>query len=65
MFKFDLEDRVRDKVNNYFGVVTARCDYIGGSSYNRYLVEGKDSTGRPIENWCYESRLEIDNGPRR
>lgn len=51
-----LNDKVKDKVTNYTGRITAKAEYITGET--RYLVENVDSTGRPIEFWYDESRLE-------
>lgn len=44
-----LNDKVKDKVTDYTGTITGET---------RYLVENVDSTGRPIEFWYDESRLE-------
>lgn len=55
MFKFEMKERVEDNVTTMTGVVTARVEYL--TSENRYLVEGVDSTGRPIEWWIDENRL--------
>ena len=48
--------KVRDKETNYQGVVTARAEYLYDRP--RVLVENIDSTGRPIEWWYDESRVE-------
>jgi len=55
----ELNDRVKDKVTGYGGRVTAKSEYITGET--RYLVENVDSTGRPIEWWYDESRLEKED----
>lgn len=54
-FDYNFGDMVRDIYTDYKGVVTARCEYQ--FSPNTYLVEGIDSTGRPIEVWLTENRL--------
>ena len=48
--------KVRDKETNYQGIVTARAEYLYDRP--RVLVENIDSTGRPIEWWYDESRVE-------
>jgi hypothetical protein len=48
--------KVRDKETNYEGIVTARAEYLYDRP--RVLVENIDSTGRPIEWWYDESRVE-------
>ena len=55
MFVFKLRDHVKDIYTGYEGVITARAEYATGEV--SYLVEGIDSTGRPIEEWCNETRL--------
>lgn len=49
--------KVRDKETNFEGLVTARAEYL----YERpsVLVEAIDSTGRPIEWWYKEERVEV------
>lgn len=54
---FKYGERVRDTVTGYAGKVTAYCDYYGRKPM-QFLVEGMDATGRPIEVWCDENRLE-------
>jgi len=56
-FKFELGVKVADKVTGYAGTVTARAEYLDDN--NRYLVENKDATIRPIEWWYTEERLEL------
>ena len=55
-FKFNLGQKVEDRVTHYHGKITARAEYLHGP--NTYLVEGVDTTGRPIEVWVAEDRLE-------
>ena len=50
-----LGAKVRDKVTKFEGCVTARAEYLYDKP--RVLVEGIDSTGRPIEWWYDESRV--------
>ena len=61
MFKFPLSVAVVDKVTGFSGVITARAEYAT-TSPNRYLVENIDTTGRPVEWWFDEDRLESDYG---
>ena len=49
--------KVRDKVTNFEGLVTARADYLYGEP--QVMVESVDTTGRPIEWWYKEDRVEI------
>ena len=51
-----LNDKVKDKVTGQTGRITAKAEYLTGET--TYLVENVDSTGRPIEYWYDESRLE-------
>lgn len=51
-----LGTKVRDKETNYQGIVTARAEYLYGIP--KVLVENIDSTGRPIDWWYDESRVE-------
>jgi radical SAM protein with 4Fe4S-binding SPASM domain len=56
--KFSLGDKVKDKITGYKGTITSVC-----FSINRpvsYLVEGIDTTGRPISDWVDEHRLKLD-----
>lgn len=56
MFKFELNEKVKDNVSGYKGCITAACKYLNGS--NQYYVESMDNTGRPIGEWEVEGRLE-------
>ena len=51
-----LGTKVRDKETKFEGVVTARAEYLYDSP--RVLMENVDSTGRPIEWWQNEARVE-------
>lgn len=52
-----LGSRVRDKETSYDGKVTGRAEYLYEKSM--VLVENKDTTGRPIEKWIAEDRIEV------
>ena len=52
-----LGTKAREKETGFNGVVTARAEYLYDRP--RVLVESIDSTGRPIEWWYDESRLEV------
>ena len=52
-----LGSRVRDIETSYKGKVTARAEYLHDSA--RVLVENVDGTGRPIEHWIVEDRVEV------
>lgn len=60
MFKFELGLQVKDTVTGFVGIITARAEYSTGKIL--YLTEAIDSTGRPIEWWFEESRLELCYG---
>lgn len=60
--KFSLGDKVKDKITGYKGTITSVC-----FSINRpvsYLVEGIDTTGRPISDWIDEHRLKLDKAEK-
>jgi len=52
-FKFQLGDKVKDKITGLQGTVTSRYDSLTGP--NRYDVE----TDKPSETWFDEGRLEL------
>lgn len=52
----ELGVKVRDKETKFEGLVTARAKYLYDEP--SVLVESIDSTGRPIEWWYKESRVE-------
>lgn len=52
----NLGTKVRDKETGFDGVVTARAEYLYDGF--RILVENIDTTGRPIEWWFNENRVE-------
>ena len=54
--KYGFGDKVKDRVTNYVGYITAVCIYDSGEI--QYRVEGMDTTGRPIADWIDEYRLE-------
>lgn len=56
MNKFELGEKAYDRITGFNGVITARAVYNTG--YISYLIENVDSTGRPIESWYDERRLE-------
>lgn len=56
MRKFEYGDIVIDEVTGYMGTVTAYAYYYDKSPA-QYLVETKESTGRPVQWWFDENRL--------
>jgi hypothetical protein len=56
-FKLELGNIVVDETTTLEGKVTGRVEYLHAP--NGYLVEGIDSTGRPIAEWITEVRLSI------
>lgn len=52
-----LGKEVKDTLTGYIGKVTAVALYI--TSETRLLVEGIDTTGRPIEWWIDEKRVAV------
>ena len=60
---FEYGDVVTDTVTGFCGKVTGCCHYYGKRP-DSYLVEGIDSTGRPIENWIDLTRLDLTRQER-
>ena len=56
MRQFYFGEKVREILTGYVGKITAVAEYDTGEI--RYLVEGLDNTGRPMEFWYDEKRLE-------
>lgn len=56
-YKFNFNDMVVDIITGYVGKVTAVCEYFDRKQ-RQYLVETVDDTGRPVEQWDDEDRLE-------
>ena len=52
-----LGKQVKDTLTGYSGKVTAVALYLTGET--RLLVEGIDTTGRPIEWWLDEKRVAV------
>lgn len=57
MSKVVLGSTVKDIETGYTGKVTARAEYLYDDP--SLLVENVDSTGRPIEWWIKETRVEV------
>lgn len=55
--RFDYGQRVYDKMTDFCGRVTGYVHYYDKRPA-QYLVESVDTTGRPIEEWVDENRLE-------
>ena len=53
--------KVKDVVTGYTGEVTA-VGYYFERKPRTFLVEGIDNTGRPIEWWVEEHRIELIEG---
>ncbi|MBQ6621926.1 MAG: hypothetical protein IJH75_03755 [Mogibacterium sp.] len=53
--KFTFNEEVMDKYTGYSGVITAIAKYVTGET--SYLIEDRDSTGRPISEWIEERRI--------
>lgn len=54
-FAFDLLDKVTDSVSGFGGAITGMARHLHHP--RQYLVEGLDTTGRPISEWLAEERL--------
>lgn len=54
--EFNYGDIVSDCITGYTGKVTAYAHYYGKEP-DRYMVEGIDTTGRPISDWYEAHRL--------
>jgi hypothetical protein len=51
-----LGAKVTDSITGFTGIVTARCEYLGGSV--RVCVEMQElKDGRPAEQWFEEHRV--------
>ena len=50
-----MGSKVRDNITDYEGTVTGFASYRSG--INQVLVEGTDTTGRPIEWWVDVERI--------
>lgn len=57
-----MGDAAKDSVTGFRGIVTGVWHSI--SSPDRYLIEGIDSTGRPIDMWVDEDRVETKKGEK-
>ena len=57
--KFEYGQNVTDKVTGYRGIITT-VGYYYGKRPAQYMVEGIDTTGRPVEWWVQEDRIEVD-----
>ncbi len=57
--KFEYGQKVTDKVTGYKGIITA-IGYYYGKRPATYMVEGIDTTGRPVEWWVAEDRVEVE-----
>ena len=55
--KIKLGENIKDPVTGFVGVVTARAEYMHRDPM--ILAEGIDSTGRPIEWWFDENRVNV------
>lgn len=55
--RFEYGDKVCDTLTGYEGRITAICSYYG-TKPDQYLLESIDSTGRPVDWWIEEERLE-------
>lgn len=53
--ELDLGAHVMDIVTSFTGFITARAVYFYGPT--QYLVEGIDTTDRPIADWYTSDRL--------
>lgn len=51
-----LGTKVRDKETKIEGIVTARAEYLYDEP--RIMIEFVDTTGRPVEWWYNETRVE-------
>ena len=60
--KFSLGDKVKDKITGYKGTTTSVCFSINKPV--SYLVEGIDTTGRPISDWIDEHRLKLNKAEK-
>ena len=60
MFKYEFGDLVKDIYTGFIGKVIGKCEYATGEI--SYLLADIDATGRPIEEWVHENRLNLMGG---
>lgn len=59
-FKFDLGDRVQDKITKFEGIVTARSQWFNACNTYGVQSEKLDSSGKPLERaWFDEPQLAL------
>ena len=54
--QIEFGKKYRDRITGFAGVCTGKVEYQ--SEEQRILLEGVDSTGRPVEQWVCLSRVE-------
>lgn len=54
----DYGMKARDKLTGYEGAITAIIYYFDQKP-RLFLIEGLDSTGRPVQHWVQENRIEL------
>lgn len=59
---YQYGDKVKDKVTDYCGVVTAKRKHHGKAPV-QYLVECVDGIGRPVKQWINAKRLDLVQEP--
>lgn len=53
----ELGNTVKDEITGFTGKVTARAEYLYDET--KVLVENIDTTGRPVDWWFTENRVEV------
>lgn len=57
-FAFALNDNVRISCSQEAGQVIARAEFV--CSENQYLIRYKTAVGAAVEQWWYESAIELN-----
>ena len=59
--KLSLGQKVKDTASGFIGVVTARCEYAGGSVTVRVTAPALNGEHAPAEMWVEEGRAEAQS----
>lgn len=55
----NMLDLVKDKITGFEGYVTARCEYLDGTTHVRIEGVVSSDTEQPRESWFHTRRLEV------
>jgi hypothetical protein len=60
--KVQLGSKVKDSVTGLEGTATARAEYLHGSPSVR--IEGRNTDGKPFDEWVPEPRVAVVEAPK-